>query len=40
LLQEVNTLQASNTELSKYELEYMEAKYQLALAEVELMNAQ
>lgn len=40
LLQEVNSLQADNVELSKFDLEYLQAKYELYLAEVELRNAQ
>ena len=40
LLQEVNDLQKSGVELSKYDLEYLEAKYNLYLAQIELENAQ
>jgi hypothetical protein len=32
LLSEINDLQASGVEMSKYDLEYLEAKYQLYLA--------
>ena len=40
LQQEINELQASGVELSKYDLEYLQAKYELRLAEIELENAQ
>jgi hypothetical protein len=39
LQQEINELQASGVELSKYDLDYMQAKYELRLAEIELENA-
>ena len=40
LQKEINDLQASGAELSKYDLEYLQAKYELRLAEIELENAQ
>jgi hypothetical protein len=40
LLKEINELQADGVELSKYDLEYLRAKYELRLAEIELENAQ
>lgn len=40
LLSEINDLQASGVEMSKYDLEYLEAKYQLYLAQIELENSQ
>ena len=39
LLSEINDLQASGVEMSKYDLEYLEAKYQLYLAQIELENS-
>ena len=39
LQKEINALQASNVELSQYDLEYLQAKYELRLAEIELENA-
>lgn len=39
LLEEINALQATGVELSKYDLEYLEAKYNLYLAQIELENA-
>jgi hypothetical protein len=39
LQQEINELQASGVELSKYDLDYLQAKYELRLAEIELENA-
>jgi hypothetical protein len=39
LQQEINELQASGVELSKYDLDYLQAKYELRLAELELENA-
>jgi hypothetical protein len=39
LQKEINDLQASGAELSKYDLEYLQAKYELRLAEIELENA-
>ena len=39
LQKEINDLQASSAELSKYDLEYLQAKYELRLAEIELENA-
>jgi hypothetical protein len=33
-------LQASGVQLSQYDLEYLQAKYELRLAEIELENAQ
>jgi hypothetical protein len=32
-------LQSNGTEMSKYDLEYMQAKYELYLAQIELENA-
>ena len=40
LLKEINELQADGVELSKYDLEYLRAKYELRLAEIELENTQ
>lgn len=40
LQKEINELQKSNVELSQYDLEYLQAKYDLRLAEIELENAQ
>lgn len=40
LQKEINNLQNSGVELSKYDLEYLQAKYELRLAEIELENAQ
>ena len=40
LLKEINKLQAEGVELSKYDVEYLQAKYELRLAEIELENAQ
>lgn len=40
LQKEINDLQNSGVELSKYDLEYLQAKYELRLAEIELENAQ
>lgn len=40
LQQEINELQASGVQLSQYDLEYLQAKYELRLAEIELENAQ
>ena len=40
LQKEINELQANGTEMSKYDLEYLQAKYELRLAEIELENAQ
>ena len=40
LQQEINELQANGVQLSQYDLEYLQAKYELRLAEIELENAQ
>jgi hypothetical protein len=39
LQKEINELQASGVEMSQYDLEYLQAKYELRLAEIELENA-
>jgi hypothetical protein len=40
LLGEINKLQEDGVEMSKYDLEYMQAEYNLRLAEIELEEAQ
>jgi hypothetical protein len=40
LLGEINKLQEDGVEMSQYDLEYLQAEYQLRLAEIELEEAQ